>query len=72
LTVGVTPATSSVASETPSFEFPLTEVARFEYHNGLKAKLLMVAITEATTDEWQTLSRNAFGPAKTKPSSGSK
>jgi hypothetical protein len=28
---------------------PLTEVGRFEYHNDLKAKLLMVAITEATT-----------------------
>ncbi len=32
-----------------SCESPLTEVGRFEYHNGLKAKLLMVAITEATT-----------------------
>ncbi len=28
---------------------PLTGVGRFEYHNGLKAKLLMVSITEATT-----------------------
>jgi len=28
---------------------PLTEVGWFEYHNDLKAKLLMVAITEATT-----------------------
>jgi hypothetical protein len=28
---------------------PLTEVGRFEYHNDLKAMLLMVAITEATT-----------------------
>jgi hypothetical protein len=37
-----------VASETPSCESPLTEVAWFEYHNALKAKLVMVAITEAT------------------------
>jgi len=49
LTVSVTLATSSMVSETPSFESPLTEVAQFEYHNGLKAMLLMVAITEATT-----------------------
>gem|GEM_PF-6789407 len=45
----MTLATSSVASDTPTCESPLTEVGRFEYHNGLKAKLLMVAITEAIT-----------------------
>jgi len=49
LTVSAKLATSSVASKTPSCESPLTEVAQFEYHNGLKAMLLMVAITEATT-----------------------
>jgi len=27
---------------------PLTEVALFEYHNSLKAMLLMACITEAT------------------------
>ena len=41
-------ATSSVASKTPSCESPLTGMAQFGYHNGVKAMLLMVAITEAT------------------------
>jgi hypothetical protein len=47
--VGATAVTSSVAFETRICESPLTEVGRFEYHNDLKVKLLMVAITEATT-----------------------
>ena len=47
--VGVTLATSSMAFDTQSCESPLTEVVLFEYHNDLKAKLLMVAITEVTT-----------------------
>jgi hypothetical protein len=41
---------------------PLTEVVLFGYHNSLKVMLLMVAITEATTDEPADFSRNAFGP----------
>jgi hypothetical protein len=49
VTVGATLVTSPVASESKSFESPLTEVGRFEYHNDLKEKLLIVAITEATT-----------------------
>jgi hypothetical protein len=40
---------SSLASDARSCEYPLTEVGRFEYHNDLKVKLLMVAITEAIT-----------------------
>jgi len=49
LTVGVTIAKRRWPFETPRCESPLTEVGRFEYHNDLKAKLLMIAITEATT-----------------------
>ncbi len=49
MTVGATQVTSPVASESKSCESPLTEVGRFEYHNDLKEKLLMVSITEATT-----------------------
>ena len=50
---------------------PLTEVALFEYHNSLKVMLLMVAITEATTDEPADLVEECIWDPSPKPFIGS-
>jgi hypothetical protein len=50
---------------------PLTEVVLFEYHNSLKAMLLMVANTEATNDEPANLSEECIWDPSPKPFIGS-